>query len=137
MNGKAAYLDSSAFLKLVVSEAESAALQRFIEAWPQRASASLLRTEAIRALRRAGYESRVGAARRLIRSVRLISLNEPLLDRAGELEPRDLRSLDAIHLAAALSIGSDLGLLVTYDERLESAARDLGIAVQSPGRDVA
>ena len=133
MNGKAAYLDSSAFLKLVVTEPESGALHRFMQLWPQRASATLPKTEVIRALRRAGYESRVGAARRLIGSIRLISLDEPLLDRAGELDPRDLRSLDAIHLAAALAIGSDLGVLLTYDERLESAARERGMPVQSPG----
>jgi predicted nucleic acid-binding protein len=135
MNGKAAYLDSSAFLKLVVTEPESRTLQRFMQLWPQRASAALLRTEVIRALRRAGYESRVGAARRLIRSIRLISLDEPLLDQAGELDQRDLRTLDAVHLAAALAIGSELGVLLTYDTRLESAARERGIAVQSPGRD--
>ncbi len=132
MNGRAAYLDTSAFIKLVMAEAESDALRRFLMRWPARASAALLRTEAIRALRRAGYESRVGPARRLFRTLRLIRLDEPLLDRAADLDPREMRSLDAVHLAAALAIGPDLGVMVTYDERLADVARDAGLIVESP-----
>lgn len=132
MNGKAAYLDTSAFLKLLVTERESPALRRFLARWPERTSAVLLRTEAVRALRRAGYDSQVGAARRLLGTMRLIRLDEPLLDRASELEPREMRSLDAVHLGAALTIGSDLGVIVTYDQRLGDAARNRGISVSSP-----
>ncbi|HKA49147.1 MAG TPA: type II toxin-antitoxin system VapC family toxin [Candidatus Dormibacteraeota bacterium] len=132
MNGRAAYLDTSAFVKLVVVEPESEALRRFLMRWPERTSAALLRTEAIRALRRSGHDSRVGAARRLFSAMRLVRLDEPLLDRAGDLDPRELRSLDAVHLATALAIGPDLGVLLTYDERLEDAARQQGLAVQSP-----
>lgn len=132
MNGKAAYLDTSAFLKLIVTERESPALRRFLARWPERTSAVLLRVEAVRALRRAGYDSQVGAARRLLGTMRLIRLDEPLLDRASELEPREMRSLDAVHLGAALTIGSDLGVLVTYDQRLGDAARNRGISVSSP-----
>ena len=36
----------------------------------------------------------------------------------GRLEPRVLRTLDAIHLAAALAVGDDLDVVVTYDERM-------------------
>jgi uncharacterized protein len=118
---------------LVVEEPESAALRRFLTRWPERASATLLRTEAIRALRRAGHDARVGPARRLFGALRLVRLDEPLLDRAGDLDPRALRSLDAIHLAAALAIGPDLGVLVTYDERLAEAARERGLVVHTPG----
>lgn len=53
-------------------------------------------------------------------------------DRAGDLEPDALRSLDAIHLAAALSIGPDLAVLITYDERLRDAALAQGMLVESP-----
>lgn len=132
MNGKAAYLDTSAFVKLVVVEPESSALQRFLMRWPERTSAALLRTEAIRALRWSGHDDRVGAARRLMSAIRLVRLDEPLLDRAGDLDPRELRSPDAIHLATALAIGPDLGVLLTYDERLGDAARRHGLVVQAP-----
>jgi predicted nucleic acid-binding protein len=132
MNGRAAYLDTSAFVKLVVPELESAALRRFLMRWPERASATLLRTEAVRALRRSGHDSRVGVARRLFSAIRLVRIDERLLDQAGDLDPRELRSLDAVHLAAALAIGPDLGVLLTYDDRLGDAARQRGLVVQSP-----
>ncbi len=132
MNGRAAYLDTSAFMKLIVAEPESAALRARLRRWPERASATLLRTETVRALRRSGNDHLVGKARRLFSAIRLVRLDEPLLDRAGELGPTDLRSLDAIHLAACLSIGPDLGALFTYDERLREAALFHGLDVESP-----
>ena len=48
---------------------------------------------------------------------------------AGRLEPAALRSLDAIHLASALLLGSDLAGIVTYDRRLAEAASRMGIPV--------
>jgi predicted nucleic acid-binding protein len=132
MNGRVAYLDTSAFVKLVVVEPESAALQRFLGRWPERTSATLLRTEAIRALRRAGHDAHTGVARRLFTAMQLVRADEPLLDRAGEIDPRELRSLDAVHLATALALGADLGVIITYDQRLADAARQKGLVVQSP-----
>ena len=132
MSGSAAYLDTSAFLKLIVAEPESQALCARLRRWPERASATLLRTETVRALRRSGNEHLVGQARRLLGSIFLIRIDEPLLDRAGELGPRELRSLDAVHLAAALSIGPDLRVLLTYDDRLRRAALSQGMDVESP-----
>lgn len=132
MNGRAAYLDTSAFVKLIVAEGESVALRTRLRRWPDRASATLLRTETVRALRRSGNDDLVGKARRLFGAIRLVRLDEPLLDRAGELGAAELRSLDAIHLAAALSIGPDLGVLFTYDGRLREAALSQGLDVESP-----
>jgi predicted nucleic acid-binding protein len=132
VSAKTAYLDTSAFLKLVVAERGSVALQRALTHWPQRVSASLLRTEAVRALRRAGRTEQVGTARRLMRGLTLVRLDEPLLDRAAELEPLGLRSLDALHLAAALTVGPDLGVFLTYDLRLAEAATNAGLVVDSP-----
>lgn len=132
MSGRAAYLDTSAFVKLIVAEPESRALRARLRRWPDRASATLLRTETVRALRRSGHEHLVGKARRLFGSILLIRLDEPLLDRAADLGPPELRSLDAVHLAAALSIGPDLGVLLTYDDRLRAAALGQGLAAESP-----
>ncbi len=133
MSASAAYVDTSAFVKLIVAEPESAALYRRLERWPVQVSATLLRTEAVRALRRSGNDRLVGAARRLFATINLIRLDEPLLDRASDLSPADLRSLDAIHLAAAMSVGSDLAVVLTYDGRLRDAAVAQGLAVESPG----
>lgn len=49
------------------------------------------------------------------------------------MAPTTLRSLDAIHLAAALDIRDDLAAFVTYDRRLFEAARGVGLPVRSPG----
>lgn len=132
MAGRVAYLDTSAFIKLLVIEAESSELRRALRRWPDRASSTLLRTEAVRALRRSGNDALVGPARHLFRTIRLVRIDEPLLDRAGDLGPSDLRSLDVIHLATAMSIGPDLGALVTYDERLAAAASSAGLPVETP-----
>jgi predicted nucleic acid-binding protein len=74
----------------------------------------------------------MAAVRRQLRGVVLIELDRSLLDRAGTLAPADLRSLDAIHIAAALSIGTDLAELVTYDARMAAAARGQGLITISP-----
>ncbi len=133
MAGSVAYLDTSAFLKLLVAEPESTALRRAISRWPQRASSSLLRVETIRALRRSGNAEHVPAARRLLRGVSLLRIDEPLLDRAADLEPGELRTLDAIHLASALALSQDLGVMIAYDIRLQAAAQAYGLPVESPG----
>jgi len=62
-----------------------------------------------------------------------IELDRHLLDDAGTLSPADVRSLDAIHVAAALALGDDVGEFVTYDDRLADAARQWGLTVVSPG----
>jgi len=134
MNGNAAYLDTSAFLKLIVAEPESDALRTRLQRWPARVSATLLRTETVRALRRSGNDHLIAGARRMFSAINLVRLDEPLLDRAGELGPLELRSLDSIHLAAALSVGPDLGVVISYDGRLCNAALAQGLEVESPGQ---
>jgi predicted nucleic acid-binding protein len=55
-----------------------------------------------------------------------------VLETAGGLEPRIVRTLDAIHLATALSLGRDLDAIITYDERMTAGARLLGLQVRAP-----
>jgi uncharacterized protein len=130
--GSVAYLDTSALVKLVVVEPESSALRNALARWPTFASAALIRTETVRALRRSGNGQYAGTALRLLRTVHLVRVNEALLDRAAYLDPPDLRSLDALHLAAALELSSDLGALYTYDARLTDAAEAYGLDVRAP-----
>ena len=128
----ALYLDSSAFLKLVVEEAESAAAAAFLAGRDARRVASaLLRTEAVRAVRHLGPEA-LATVREGLRRVDLIAIDDRILDAAGILEPRVLRTLDAIHLATALAVGDDLEAIVTYDERMVEAARLLGLPIATP-----
>lgn len=125
------YLDTSAFVKTIVAEPESDELRRWLVERPDRVSCALLRTEAIRAVRPQGPES-VAAVRERLRSVLLIPVDSRLLDAAADL-PGEIRSLDAIHVAAALALGPDLRELVTYDRRMSDAASAIGITVVSPG----
>ena len=126
-----AYLDSSAFVKLVNVEPESAALRAELVPWPHMASAALLAAEVLRAAARAGAQT-VADARALLAGVELISLDEPLLQACALVLPPELRTLDAIHLAAALSIRSEVGVFFVYDQRLADAARSQGLPVRSP-----
>ena|SRR5438309_9347817 len=131
MSDKYVYLDSSAFAKLVMVEPESPALSRFLDGRPLQAAATLLRTEVLRAAMRVS-QAHVARARQLLTTVAFIDLDRSLLDHAGILLPPDTRSLDAVHVAAALALGDDLGEFVTYDRRLATAAHQWGIAVVSP-----
>lgn len=126
-----AYLDASAFVKLVVREPESEALAGTLEDWPRRVSSSLLVVEAVRATARVG-EDASRRAERLLAGVTLIPADLGLLREAARLAPAVLRSLDAIHLATALSLGSELGAVFAYDERLRAAAGAAALPVESP-----
>lgn len=130
-----AYLDSSAFVKLVLAdEPQAPALRRYLQGWPDRVSATLLRTEVLRAIQRQRpfALATMAAARSLFAGMGWLELDQRLLDQAGTLLPPELRSLDAVHLAAALALGSDLGVLVTYDLRMAGAAQQYGLPVSSP-----
>ena len=127
------YLDSSALVKLVVSEAESSALRSYLADHPSdiRLAAALVRTEVARAV--AVYRSieLVDTARRVIAKLHLVPLNNRLLDAAAAMLPPELRTLDAIHLAAAMT-APDLRAIVTYDSRLADAAATADLAVVAP-----
>ena len=128
----ALYLDSSAFVKVVVQEDESAALRAFLAAsGARRVSSALLRAEALRAVRHLGPDA-VAIVREGLRRVDLIGIDDRILDSAGILEPQVLRTLDAIHLATALAVGDDLDAIVTYDERMVAAARLVGLTTAMP-----
>jgi predicted nucleic acid-binding protein len=128
----ALYLDSSAFVKLVVAEPSTAALRRFLARRTHRhVSSALLRTEALRAVRHLGADA-LATVREGLRRVDLIGVDDRILVAAGTLEPRVLRTLDAIHLATAMAVGDDLEAVVTYDERMIDAAKLLGFATATP-----
>ena len=129
---KALYLDSSAFVKVVVKEPESRALRAFLSRRrTRRVSSALLRVEALRAVRHLGPDA-LAAVREALRRVDLVGIDDRILDSAGILEPRILRTLDAIHLATALALGDDLAQVVTYDEHMTQGATVVGLATIAP-----
>src|SRR5579864_468510 len=101
MSADVAYIDTSAAVKLLMAEPESAALRKWLRRRPERASAALLRVELVRVVRRAGPPQLIPKARKLLAGVHLIRLDDAVLDRAANLDLIELRSLGAIHLAAA------------------------------------
>ena len=126
------YLDSSAFVKVVVAEPESKALRGFLaRSAARRVSSALVRTEAMRAVRHLGPEV-MAVTREALRRIDLIGVDDRILDVAGILEPGIMRTLDAIHLATALALGDDLEAIVTYDERMADAAALLGVRIARP-----
>lgn len=125
------YLDASALVKLIVREQESVALEAWLDDEQHVVvSCALVRTEVVRAATPAG-PSAIRRARRLLDRLDLIVIDDELLDLAGDLtEP--LRSLDAIHVAAALEVGVELDAFVTYDRQMSRAAEALGLPVMAP-----
>lgn len=131
------YLDTSAAVKLVKPEAETPALVRFLGARRGTAptvglvASDLLVTELVGTVLQAGLP--VAAALRVVDAVVLFRLSPQICEAAGTLVGQlGVRSLDALHLATAVSQRSHLTALVTYDRRLADAAESLGLRVESP-----
>lgn len=124
------YADTSAVVKLVVPEPESAALRTWLSNRRWLVS-DLHRTELQRVAGRIGGTASE-RARRLLGELDVIRLTPDRFEEAGRLESTALRSLDALHLAAASALGEDLAGVVAYDARLADAATSIGIAVARP-----
>jgi predicted nucleic acid-binding protein len=127
----ATYLDSSAIVKLAVREAESAALRRYLRRRRPLVTSSLARAEVLGALLPGG-DNAVAAGRKVLTRLELVRINNRVLDEAATLLPVGVRTLDAIHLATASQLGPDLGMLVTYDDRMAEAAKHIGYRVVAP-----
>ena len=127
------YLDSSALVKLVLTESESQALIQWLAERADLAlvSSALHRTEVPRAVWRAD-PSALPRSLRQMRGVDKVAVSTSILDTASVIPPQTLRSSDAVHLASALSIRRQLTAFVAYDKRLLAAAKDAGLPTASP-----
>jgi predicted nucleic acid-binding protein len=125
------YLDSSAIVKLIAREPETAALVEVVRADPDVVSSELAVTEVMRAVARVGGGTTRAAS--VLDGIGLVPVDGAILRDAASLKPRSLRTLDAIHLATALSLGRDLDVVITYDQRLGAATGRAGLTVSSPG----
>jgi uncharacterized protein len=128
----AVYLDSSALVKLAVEEPESRALRRHLRRRRPVVSSALARTEVLRALLAEGVDG-IERGRAVLSRVDLVRVNDRVLNAAGALLPAQVRSLDAIHLATAQLLGSDLSHVISYDERMLEAAEQLRLRILTPG----
>ena len=126
------YLDTSAVMKLIAQEKESDALDEAILAEsPELFSSTLLETELRRACRFLP-EIQPHIIEDVIESMSIFEIDRSIFRVAGMLPGTHLRSLDAIHIAAALLGGCTT--MVTYDHRMADAAEEAGLPVLSPGR---
>jgi predicted nucleic acid-binding protein len=126
------YLDTSAFVKLVIPEPETDALVTALAGKVRLVASEILEVEALRAVRRTTGDGGATAARTQLAGVRLLPLTAQIRSRAGELEPATLRSLDAIHITTALDLGERLMCMYAYDTRMASAASEAGLQVCAP-----
>ncbi len=124
------YLDTSAFLKLVVAQEESQAMRAWFASHGPCWSSQLLRTEAYRAAIRLEIDQ--GIIIEALDAVTLILPSVATFLSAAKLDPPGLHSLDALHLAAALELGNDLEGVVTYDARMAEGVRNASIQVVGP-----
>ena len=126
------YLDTSAALKLVVAEPETARLELWMaeRAGIPRVSSRLLRIEMWRAVTRAAPH-RISRANVILAAIALLSMDD-VAPAAEVIGDKALRSLDAIHLATAHEIRTDLSAFVCYDKRLQDSAHALGLPVEAP-----
>ncbi|GAA0577686.1 type II toxin-antitoxin system VapC family toxin [Kribbella sandramycini] len=132
------YVDSSALLKRVIAEQESTALLNFLDHHYQQddllVTSALGWVEVSRAVLRA-TPSTIAAGDLIDEAMSGIdehSLSPDVISVARRLQPHELRSLDAIHLASAVVLDADV--VVTYDERLADACRRNSLSVATPGR---
>ena len=128
------YLDASALVKLATPEAETNALRAALDTYDARVTSRLAIVEVARALLRRGVASAalVDAVAEAFTGLAIMELDAATAESAARIGPATLRSLDAIHLASALAMGTELKDMVTYDARLADAARAAGLEVVAP-----
>ena len=118
-------------MKLVAREPETAELVQALNEDPEIVSSEIAWTEVVIATRRAGRST--ARAERILDGIALVPVDGALLRDAATPGPRDLRTLDAIHLATGLSLRPDVGRMIAFDVRQAREASMLGLGVWTPG----
>lgn len=136
-DGPFVYVDTSALVKLVVREAETDAVVESAAQWERVVTSEITAIELVRAVKRARSDRRADVADdrsvlEVLAAIEVVPLTDDVRALAATAEPPELRTLDAIHLGSALTLGSDVDVVVTYDDRLESAARSAGLSTLRP-----
>ena len=127
-----AYVEPSAMVKLAIAEPETRTLKDALTSHARLVASDLAAIETVRAARRRDGDAGAARARAALLNFNLIPIDRPIVDNATRLEPRELRSLDAIHIATAISLRADDVTFYSYDARTIEAARAAGLSVASP-----
>jgi predicted nucleic acid-binding protein len=118
----AAYIDTSALVKLFKAERETEAFRAALADWPVQVASELIRVEAICTARRLGDRDVLQRAGDALQRINLIPISPEIVELATAAHTPPLRAMDAIHLATALSMRADLGAIFVYDNDLHAAA---------------
>jgi len=125
------YLDSSAILKLIIKEAESDSLRKFINT--KVITSAISRVEVIRTLS-LNDESLITTGQMVLEKFEFMPLSRPILTIAENFSSQiTLRSLDSLQVASVIFLSPMVKSLITYDKNMIKNAKALGISVVSPG----
>jgi predicted nucleic acid-binding protein len=119
----AAYVDTSALVKLFKAERETEAFRTALADWPVHVASELIRVEAICTARRLGGQDVLQRASEALERINLIPISPEIIELATAAHTPPLRAMDAIHLATALTMREDLGAVFVYDNDLHAAAQ--------------
>lgn len=126
------YVDVSALVKLIVAEPESGALRLFLSSGPTLVSSRIAAVEVRRVVSRQDELDTDEQVQSLLDGVLFVEFDPKIAQAAAAVQPPSLRSLDAIHLASALSLADEVATVITYDHRLADAVRAAGLTVAAP-----
>lgn len=127
---RTSYVDASALVKLVIDEPETREMVRWYVESDRVVTSVIGVIETRRAAARRPHDSSHLA--HVLDRLEVLAVAADIAERAGSIMPVTLRTLDAIHLATALTAEPGIDAFVTYDDRLAAAARDLGLPVVTP-----
>jgi predicted nucleic acid-binding protein len=119
----AAYIDTSALVKLLKVERETEAFRAALADWPVQVASELIRVEALCTARRLGDQDLLQRAGDGLERINLIPISPEIIELATAAHTPPLRAMDAIHLATALTMREDLGAIFVYDNALHTAAQ--------------
>ena len=118
----AAYVDTSALVKLFKAERETGAFRAALRDWPVQVASELIRVEAVCTARRLGGAEVLQRAHAALERINLVPLTPEIIELSTDAHTPPLRAMDAIHLATALTLREDLGAVFVYDSDLHAAA---------------
>jgi uncharacterized protein len=127
-----AYVDGSAIVKLIVAEAESEALVSSLRSYDDHVTSVIANVEVPRAVSRTGLDPDLAMTMDVLSRFATVTLDRTVVEVARRLEPPRLRSLDAIHIASAISLGIEDLAFVAYGQLCLEGAAHSGLAPMSP-----
>jgi len=125
-----AYCDTSVLADLLLDPPSSRATRMTLDSWRERGvvtTSRLTTVELGRLAMRDGHSAKAATLNVGALPVHYIALGDAVLRRAASLPVRFLKSLDAIHVASALTVQADI--VLTNDRQMRQACEELGLAI--------